>query len=67
MNNLKIQKYHDLFNAFNKSFKNSLDSFFNLPNDKSLSKKIKDIVSHIDEISKSTKEQLKKSQKYCFI
>ena len=27
-------------------------------------KKIKDIVSHIDEISKSTKEQLKKSQKY---
>ena len=62
--NLKIEKYKDLFNAFNKSFNNSFSIFIKIQSDESLKDKIKQMGSFIDKMANSTKEEQKKTQEY---
>ena len=63
-NQLKIEKYKELFEDFNKSFTNSFQTFLNIPNDKSFTIRIKNIQKIIDKLSDKNKDEIIKSQKY---
>ena len=63
-NQVKSEKYKELFEDFNKSFNDSMNYFFNIPNDKELSQRIKNIVKNIDNLSKENEDSIVKTQKY---
>ena len=63
-NQIKSEKYKELFEEFNKSFNDSMNYFFNIPNDRELSQRIKDIVKIIDNMSNEDKDSITKTQKY---
>ena len=63
-NEIKSEKYKELFNDFNKSFTGSMNNFFNISNDTYLSQRIKNIVQIIDNLSNENKDSIMKTQKY---
>ena len=63
-NQIKSEKYKELFEEFNKSFNDSMNYFFNIPNDRELSQRIKNIVKIIDNMSNEDKDSITKTQKY---
>ena len=63
-NQIKSEKYKELFEEFYKSFNDSMNYFFNIPNDRELSQRIKDIVKIIDNMSNEDKDSITKTQKY---
>ena len=60
----KTKKYQELYNDFKESFYNSMNNFLNIPNDKEMVNRIKNIVKCIDQISEKNKDTIIKTQKY---
>ena len=60
----KTKKYQELYNDFKESFYNSMNNFLNIPNDKEMVNRIKNIVNCIDQISEKNKDTIIKTQKY---
>ena len=63
-NEIKSGKYKELLDNFNKSFTRSMNNFFNISNDTTLSQRIKNIVRIIDNLSNENKDSVIKTQKY---
>ena len=60
----KSEKYKELFENFYLSFNNSINYFINIPNDESISKRIKNIIQIFDNLSKESKDSIEKAKNY---
>ena len=60
----KSKKYKDLYDNFNKSFRNSFLNFISIPNNKEVIERIKNIEKNINKIMKEDKETMLKTKKY---
>ena len=60
----KSKKYQELYEDFNKSFENSFKSFLNIPNDKEMTNRIKNIINNVDKISNENKDKIIQTQNY---
>ena len=62
--NVKFEKYEELFLDFNNSFTDSFNNFVNIPNDKSLIEKTKEIEGYFGSISSKDKEESLKTKEF---
>lgn len=58
----KSKKYKDLYDNFNKSFRNSFLNFISIPNNKEVIERIKNIEKNISKIMKEDKETMQKQR-----
>ena len=63
-NNMKSEKYKELFDEFYLSFTNSMNYFIDIPNNQSISKRIKNITEIIDKLNNENEDSISRTQDY---